>query len=89
MYALPNYGREAMRTRKECITYRCEIPDEFLSDDWYNLPKEVKTIIDQQGGLPCDGGGVPGQWCHETTHIVNLRNRCHWVGEWDIEDEDE
>jgi hypothetical protein len=78
-----------MRTRKERITYRCEIPDEFLSDRWNDLPVEVQEIINRQGGLPCDSSGMPGDWCNETTHQVNLSNECYWVGEWDIENEDE
>jgi hypothetical protein len=78
-----------MMTRKECTTYHCEIPDEYLGDTWDDLPDEIKTIIDKQGGLPCDGGGVPGRWCHETTNIANYGNKCHWAGEWGVEDDDD
>jgi hypothetical protein len=78
-----------MMTRKECTTYRCEIPDEYLRDHWDSLPPEIQATIMAQGGLPCDGGGVPGAWCHETTHMVRGSSKCHWAGDWNVEDEDD
>jgi len=35
---------------------------------------DIKKIIQEQHGLPCDGGGVPGEWC-----VVKSIMGCYWV----------
>ena len=50
--------------RAYVVIYECGAPEkEVLDSEWENIPDEHKKIINEQGGLPCDGGGVPGDWC--------------------------
>lgn len=46
------------------ITIGCTAPDEMFPDsgEWDDIPPEIQDEI-PDGGLPCDGGGVPGVWC--------------------------
>ena len=30
---------------------------------WEDIPERWQRIIKKMGGLPCDGGGIPGPWC--------------------------
>lgn len=40
----------------------------FTEASCEDIPLAYREIIDDQNGLPCDGGGVPGRWCV----------RCFW-----------
>lgn len=52
------------------MEYRCKAEEWLfkLPDD--ELPDDVLEILKEQFGLPCDGGGRPGDWCAN----------CHWDG---------
>lgn len=75
-----------MRTRRECITYQCNIPDRYLEEDYDLIPIGVRMTIDAQGGLPCDGGGIPGSWCMLTSEG---HGTCQWFGGRDVEDDED
>lgn len=55
--------------------YRCHAPESFFVDDWdkVSLAEDIEKM-NEQGGLPCDGGGRPGPWC----------TRCFWGREEDF-----
>jgi hypothetical protein len=46
----------------------CSIPDVYLEGAWEDIPEADQKIIEKQHGLPCDGGGMTGEWCL----------RCKW-----------
>lgn len=46
--------------RRVTVIYECRAPDELFGE-WDDVPQESRDKIG--GGLPCDGGGVPGAWC--------------------------
>ena len=52
-----------MKERTETLTYKCNAPDEVFVERYEDVPEEHKNIIESQGSLPCDGGGIPGEWC--------------------------
>jgi len=43
--------------------FSCSAPEEFFRL-WENVSQETRDLI-PPGGLPCDGGGVPGPWCSD------------------------
>lgn len=43
----------------------CIAPQVIFSENWADIPAEDREIISRQKGLPCDGGGVPGEWCQK------------------------
>lgn len=55
----------------------------FSAENFDDLPRVWQQIIDTQHGLPCDGGGVPGEWCNR-----GLRH-CYWFGGEEQHEEDE
>jgi hypothetical protein len=73
---------EARRTRYTTTVTRswCNGPDAAFGAEAAVLEAMMAAIRDH-GGLPCDGGGVPGPWC----------NDCAWGDsrveeEWDGDD---
>lgn len=52
----------------------CIAPEELFTENYADVPDDLKTIVSEQNGLPCDGGGVPGEWC-QTKRIGG----CHWM----------
>ena len=30
---------------------------------WEDVPTPLKDELEEHGGLPCEGGGLPGVWC--------------------------
>ena len=59
--------------------YECKAPKELFAEDWDTVPQKLKDKIPEGKGLGCDGGGVPGTWCHGT--IID----CHWAAKPVIE----
>lgn len=41
----------------------CGAPKGTFDENEEAIPEIAKKVIQHQGGLPCDGGGVPGEWC--------------------------
>lgn len=72
--------------------YKCTAPDNVFTPKYEDVKPEYKKIIEQQNGLGCEGGGVPGSWCKR------LGGQCHWLkestsydrlfGVWEMGDED-
>lgn len=56
---------------RRTITLICNADDEMLASSWDELSWDVRDIIEEMGGLFCDGGGVPGFWC----------KHCYWFEE--------
>lgn len=52
----------------------CIAPEELFAENYADVPDELMVIVGEQNGLPCDGGGVPGEWC-QTKKIGG----CHWM----------
>jgi hypothetical protein len=55
---------DAVRARAT-ITYECQCtcpPAMFRK--WEDIPQDVRDMI-PANGLPCDGGGTPGEWCKD------------------------
>lgn len=52
------------RAKVEVVTtYACHAPEALFAEE---LDPEVEAQflrVVKNGGLPCDGGGVPGEWC--------------------------
>lgn len=48
-----------------CITdtraYCYASPELFKS--WASMSKAARKEFDKNGPIPCEGGGIPGQWC--------------------------
>jgi len=68
------------RTRYEMtiIQYNCDAPEKFFGPI-EDIPKDDLDAIGDQGGLPCDGGETPGEWCSD----------CRWTGGCVVEEIDE
>lgn len=37
--------------------------DDDLFGEWDDLPDHARQEYEDNGPVPCDGGGVPGEWC--------------------------
>lgn len=57
------------RIERTIEKFNCGAP-EVLFGEWDDVPSDLKEQVDKQNGLPCDGGGVPGEWCSD----------CQWDG---------
>lgn len=45
-------------------TIECNAPLVVFTEPKYeDIPEAYRQVIDAQNGLPCDGGGVPDDWC--------------------------
>ena len=42
--------------------FNCHAPEDYFLD-WEDTPQDVKDEIERNGGIPCEGGGVPDEWC--------------------------
>lgn len=43
-----------------------EIPcmaDPMLFRRWEDMPPKARKEFEKNGPIPCEGGGVPGEWC--------------------------
>jgi len=58
-----NYRRTELRA--ECKVHCLCYADPQLFLPWENLTPAVKREFQVNGPLPCEGGGVPGEWCGE------------------------
>ena len=58
--------------------YQCYAPESIIDTEWEDIPEEHQKIIKHQGGLSCEGNGIPGSWCgwcHYTLpHGYNVPN---------------
>lgn len=52
----------------------CNAPDEVFTPNYEDVPVEHKKIIERQGNLGCEGGGVEGWWCVRPF-------KCHYLEE--------
>ena len=55
-FKLDTPGRE---TSVDCSCYA----DPVLFLPWDDLPARAKKEFEKNGGIPCEGGGLPGPWC--------------------------
>lgn len=44
------------------VRFNCHASEDYFLE-WEDIPQEVKDEIERNGGIPCEGGGVPGDWC--------------------------
>lgn len=59
------------------MRFDCNAPDDVFSENFEDIAPENQAIIGSQHGLPCEGGGRPGPWCHE----------CHWEDNSAVQDD--
>lgn len=47
------------------IKVYCKAPDEVFDENMTHdeMPDDIEAALESMGGLPCDGGGIPGLWC--------------------------
>lgn len=66
-------------TRATCaVTFGCFAdPALFQPVRFQELPKKVQNEFNKNGSIPCEGGGMPGEWCMG----------CRFGGEIDREDD--
>ena len=43
--------------------YVCYADDGYFLPSYDDVPVYLKDELNTNGGLPCDGGGMPGPWC--------------------------
>lgn len=46
------------------ITAQC-FADPVLFLPWDEMTSEARDEFDVNGPIPCEGGGVPGEWCEQ------------------------
>ena len=57
-----HYLKTPRRTDAILVTASCHAaPGLFL--DWDDMTSEHRDEFDLHGPIPCEGGGVPGEWC--------------------------
>lgn len=44
------------------IRFKCHA-DPVLFKPWEEMPKKAQNEFTRNGPIPCEGGGVPGEWC--------------------------
>lgn len=45
-------------------TVRCQcFAKSVLFLSWESMPEEARVEFKENGPIPCEGGGVPGEWC--------------------------
>ena len=54
----------ARETKTVLITAEC-LADPGLFLDWDEMTSEARDEFDVNGPIPCEGGGVPGEWCEQ------------------------
>ncbi len=52
----------------------CVAPEEVFLPDYEQVPAVLRAIIEQEAGIPCEGGGIPGRWCEYGKGI----SPCPW-----------
>jgi hypothetical protein len=63
-------GRTATHRSSAIYRFRCYAdPRYFLP--WAEVPARLKDELDVNGGLPCEGAGMPSLWCQECRHGVS------------------
>lgn len=60
----PNPFRMTTPTRATRIECTC-FADPVLFLDWDEVPAEAQNEISVNGPIPCEGGGLPGEWCQD------------------------
>ena len=51
-------------TARRTTTVRCRcMADPCLFLPWEALSAAAKKEFHKNGGIPCEGGGLPGEWC--------------------------
>ena len=54
----------ARERRTALVRVTCVAPDViFTAEHFADIPAKYRRTIANMNGLPCDGGGVPGEWC--------------------------
>ena len=46
--------------------YICYADEHYFVPSYDDVPVDLKNELETNGGLPCDGGGVPGPWCRHS-----------------------
>lgn len=54
----------ARETTTILITAEC-FADPVLFLDWDEMPLGARGEFEVRGPIPCEGGGVPGEWCEQ------------------------
>ena len=58
-YCLKNKPARAVST----IEFRCHASPALFRKKWEELSDGAKREYETNGTMPCEGGGVPGEWC--------------------------
>ena len=51
--------------RKVTLTVRCFAVDDMFTPKFTDMPESLQRAFDDGLTIPCEGGGVPGEWCRE------------------------
>jgi hypothetical protein len=62
--------------------YHCHAPDDVFEPEWDDIDPEHREIMEDRGGIPCEGGGVPGPWCEG-----NVLSPCPWAKREEIDED--
>ena len=62
------------------IIQMCRASDDVLHAPFKELKPNIREYIEDIGGLPCEGGGVPGNWCKRAKRGWET---CDWYFETD------
>jgi|CXWL01.1.fsa_nt_gi hypothetical protein len=58
---MANFKRRFPRLTTQVL---CEcFAKDVLFKPWDKMPKSAQEEFEKNGPIPCEGGGVPGQWC--------------------------
>lgn len=54
--------RKKQPRSERLLSCRC-FADPVLFRQWEHMPQEARDEFKNNGPIPCEGGGVPGEWC--------------------------
>jgi hypothetical protein len=54
-----------------CVTFGCLAPGYYFLP-WEKMPKKAQEEVEENGSIPCEGGGRPGEWCMECRFGVEI-----------------
>jgi hypothetical protein len=54
--------RQSKPRRQTDVRCQC-FADPVLFVGWEKMPDSARNEFNQNGPIPCEGGGLPGEWC--------------------------
>lgn len=58
---MSNFRLDHPRLSTKVVCHCYASPELFLR--WEDTSPEAKLEFEQNGSIPCEGGGLPGEWC--------------------------